>query len=698
MFEFEAYFKIIFSSFYEPKNVLPISLIIFIFTFITSSYDIESARSVLNVIIQTLASILAIVISLTLIALQLSSQNYSSRIIKMFVSSKNHYFWILMFLYLFTIIYSLFLLNSLIEIDDSGLISTIYVICTDLSILFAIWSLMLLPKYILNTLDSLEPQNIILELVKKINENSVKDIEKLSNDSLMPITDLINRSIENGHSDIAELAIKKMHKKLLKFIEIENSTDILNYYLDQMGRICETAISNSNEKILGLTIDCISEMSMIVIKKDFDAHRLLNRFYEHFSTKIIEPTFYDPIDKILNFFDEEFIPFLIISTTSKPNDFLKPVYIANSMKILNNMWKTAAEKRLTRIRDILGSRINYTIKKVAQSGWYAPINSEIDFLAEFGIWSIKYDPSASFLIIESLFTVFEGLSNQGFKKALDNSHDQPFEKTKFKKLICKLNKSLKNIGLESIRYDVYNLKGYFSPFYNIPIINFIKSYLKYINNDVYKKKSYFDEDDLNTMSIGAIFYLKEIGIKLIDKNPKQVIDLIMEINSFGIPNKINQESIMLEILESLNELEMKIIDNGFNTDISIGINFISDISIYSIKNDFLETLSNSNRYLKTIALNLTCQKELIGDLSNSIKCIEYITIEAIFENNSKETVLSFASILKDVSRKLKLECSDETNLNLAINSLSEIKKHLDEANMMDSAKEIQKWLNESENS
>lgn len=71
--------------------------------------DIDNARYLLSAIIQSLAAILAIVVTVTLVAMQLASQTYTPRVLKDFM--KNYLFWALISMYSIAIIGSLFFLN-----------------------------------------------------------------------------------------------------------------------------------------------------------------------------------------------------------------------------------------------------------------------------------------------------------------------------------------------------------------------------------------------------------------------------------------------------------------------------------------------------------------------------------------------------------------------------------------------------------
>ena len=71
--------------------------------------DADSARYMLSALVQSQAAIVAIVISLTLIAVQLSASAYSPRVIRIFRNNPD--VWLLLGLYGMSIFYGLLILN-----------------------------------------------------------------------------------------------------------------------------------------------------------------------------------------------------------------------------------------------------------------------------------------------------------------------------------------------------------------------------------------------------------------------------------------------------------------------------------------------------------------------------------------------------------------------------------------------------------
>jgi hypothetical protein len=153
-------------------------------TFGFSNTNVDSARYFLSAIIQSEAAMVAIVISLSIIAVQQNSK-YSSRIINIFKSWKsNPDFYIIFTVYLFSIYYNLWILKQ-ISVEDLTSLSmlnfgTTYFVKSfeehliiSLSVSFFAFASLFL--YTQNTLELLNPLNVITILSSEINKKSLNN-------------------------------------------------------------------------------------------------------------------------------------------------------------------------------------------------------------------------------------------------------------------------------------------------------------------------------------------------------------------------------------------------------------------------------------------------------------------------------------------------------------------------------------------
>lgn len=133
--------------------------------FLTTNYD--SARYMVSALIQSEAAILAIVITLTLVGVQQTSSSYSPRMADIF-KKKNPDLWVLLFVYISSIVYGLLVLK---QVEEMGFnyqkhSHIVYIIAT-----FCFVSLI---PYMLNTVDLLNPIKVIDLLSEDITEYNLK--------------------------------------------------------------------------------------------------------------------------------------------------------------------------------------------------------------------------------------------------------------------------------------------------------------------------------------------------------------------------------------------------------------------------------------------------------------------------------------------------------------------------------------------
>ena len=116
--------------------------------------DVDSARYMISALIQSEAAIIAIVITLTLVAFQTAASSYSIRVINVLVS-KNPDFWILLLFYIAAMIHGLIILKQIDEIGSTGQSNHEYDIF--LVYIFGSFAFFMLIPYMQKTLSLLKP-------------------------------------------------------------------------------------------------------------------------------------------------------------------------------------------------------------------------------------------------------------------------------------------------------------------------------------------------------------------------------------------------------------------------------------------------------------------------------------------------------------------------------------------------------------
>lgn len=199
--------------------------------------------SFISLLIQILSSVFAIIITISLVAIQLTAQNYSSKLIKIYTNSFHFKFLIVMFIT--AIVLNIFILFYIEEVSDALI---------NISILFSLISIIELFPFIFSITRNLDPKTVIEHLIKDLRRYKIlsgtNNLE--SYDSLFqPIEDIVTRSITSFDYQTAKYGIKlfiENFNSLIKTkdfeIQIEtngNTLDYLQPYFDLIWNVSNNA-------------------------------------------------------------------------------------------------------------------------------------------------------------------------------------------------------------------------------------------------------------------------------------------------------------------------------------------------------------------------------------------------------------------------------------------------------------------------
>ena len=216
----------------------------------------SNLQYMLSAVVQSEAAIVAIVITLTLIAVELSAHEYSPRVVDIF--KKNPDIWILLFIYGISIYYGLIVLKHVPIPKENPLPSETEILnlnfslplCPDFITLehisFALWlgifSFVALVPYMLNIINLLKPRTIIKKLVKEIAIDKIKEDE----DSIQPIVDILKKSIVRYDFETVKMGLKELNEQVTKVIdskgEQKSKEEIIKSYCDKLERVGQLAI------------------------------------------------------------------------------------------------------------------------------------------------------------------------------------------------------------------------------------------------------------------------------------------------------------------------------------------------------------------------------------------------------------------------------------------------------------------------
>lgn len=235
----------------------------------------NSARYLLSTLIQSQAAILAIVLTITLIAVQLAASSYSPRIIEIF--KRNIDFLILLVVYGFSIFFTLGILKVIPE-DPTVFEQQILIHNKiDTAIVLSIYTFSILFAYMWETLNLLKPSNIIDELAQDITKKKLlksTQIDKNSKDEYDPLAAIfdfircscLKHDFETTINGLKIIQDKKIEivKNIISEDEEYRITMLFINYLESFGRL---AISIEDDESAKESIRVILGLSKTVAEK-----------------------------------------------------------------------------------------------------------------------------------------------------------------------------------------------------------------------------------------------------------------------------------------------------------------------------------------------------------------------------------------------------------------------------------------------
>ena len=210
--------------------------------------DLENAQEILGSVgVGGIATIFAIVISLTLMAVQFASQQYTHRIMDIHI--KSLIFWSVVVVCLGSLIYNTLMLGRLEEPVESNYI--------EVSMLLTTLCFIMLIPYFFITMVRLRPESVISNLLTKLDAQYLNSIKGLLTegetripseaDKLLPITEIIEKSIGTGDSGSARFGIDEIFTRYMAHVSTENEAYVTPYFLGHILGIGREAIIEADD-------------------------------------------------------------------------------------------------------------------------------------------------------------------------------------------------------------------------------------------------------------------------------------------------------------------------------------------------------------------------------------------------------------------------------------------------------------------
>ena len=620
------------------------------------SINLETYKSLSSTIVQALASILAIVVALTLVSVQIFSQNYSVKILDIFIK-KCYALWALMITYSSAIIYNLitpYALNKLVPL----------IILVNLSIGLTIVSLLALFPYLIYTIRILQPKGVLDIISKQINEKLITEIVKYNeknfiaenftdfnkippeNDPLIPFIEIIIGAIKNNHTYTAEEGLILLGNLFFDLnenntINETNGKSVLNYFLEHLKVVKDVAITSKDSQSLGKLTKIAFKIGSSISTKTNDYSALI-RSIQDLPESIFEEEFESILNQLIcylqNLLEESINSYDKLRNNQKLKLTIIQSDIYRILNCLNMFWGLSIEKELFNVNQQIQIIMPSIITKLVENGLFGLIKHETFFLMKMGVYMVEKNPEA----LKEILSTLDSISNELFKNWILNTKI-PKKRISFAHNLINNDvlEAIKFIGYESIKKGNYDIEV--GNYYSIEEIILLENAIivlvaKYLRNiaflymDKNISKSKLTEEEVENVITKVINYISIFGKDLALNKSDSVIKLIDLLCSIPKNSKSLSKVIKLKIgfktFYGLRDIFNELIINN-SPKIAEAATYINQLNDWVTENDFEFIKSLIISYLGDISLKLVDNKVSTEELQILVKILEEITLDTI---------------------------------------------------------------------
>lgn len=262
-------------------NLLDLSLIVVFaivlkFNFFPKEPDPDSARYMLSALVQSEAAIIAIVVTLSLVAIQLAASSYSPTIIGIY--QKNPYFWLVVILYLINIIYQLYIINQIESYEQPSLFFN-WVYMTDqmknsdqfdlqthltLAYRLGIIAFLALIPYTWKILELFKPSTLLKRFSKDITKMSILN---QNYDPIQVVMGIITSSMERYDKGTVNIGLDTIKERIIfifrtGFNNLEEQQQFSGNFLPYLSEIGYLAASRGDIAAVKQITNAIEQMGL----------------------------------------------------------------------------------------------------------------------------------------------------------------------------------------------------------------------------------------------------------------------------------------------------------------------------------------------------------------------------------------------------------------------------------------------------
>ena len=255
--------------------------------------DVDSARYMLSALIQSEAAIISIVVTLSLVAVQLAASSYSVRVIDVF--RKTPALWMLLTIYDIVIFLGLAVLR-VIDLTDSYMCKSILLCQSNLKFSIAstyslgVLAYVALAAYIWDIFTLLKPSALIGFLAADISKEnileSIKGETVVGDDPLLPIIDIVYGALNKYDHGTLETGLSAIEERISIILEdksfnVDKEIKISGYIFSHLAPVGKLALSMDDEFSITQVINTIQNIGNIAAENRHD--EMTNRALIHLS-------------------------------------------------------------------------------------------------------------------------------------------------------------------------------------------------------------------------------------------------------------------------------------------------------------------------------------------------------------------------------------------------------------------------------
>jgi hypothetical protein len=219
--------------------------------------DTDNALYFLSAMVQSQAAIVSLVITLTLIAIQMAAGSYTPRVVD--VMKKSPDMWFLLIIYVESISIG-FIALKMVTHPDQSFVSLILIL--------GIYTFLTLFLYIINTINLLRPDEIVKMLVSEINVRNIHQKE-WTDDIMQPVFDVVHASINRFDVTTTRTGLNQLSKRILVLyptFDNDARVEIAKHFCKHIQRSSLIALGNEDEGTIDEILNTLEKFCIEISK------------------------------------------------------------------------------------------------------------------------------------------------------------------------------------------------------------------------------------------------------------------------------------------------------------------------------------------------------------------------------------------------------------------------------------------------